>query len=77
MQKWLETFLTEKNLLDATILVEGSLGENSIPVQCLVDQIVAAPAHEQAQIKDVLVKIDFHNGDVMDFLTHISKAIAL
>ena len=31
---------------------------------------------EKKQIKNTLVKIDFHNGDIMHFFTYLAQAIA-
>jgi hypothetical protein len=36
-----------------------------------------APAHEQEQIKNTIVKIDFMAGDVRDFLRHLAQAPGL
>ena len=49
---------------------------NFIPVECLLQEIIQAPRHEQDGIKNMLVKIDFHNGDVMHYFKHLAQAIA-
>ena len=36
-----------------------------------------APAREQDGIKTMLVRIDFANGDVMDYFKHLAGALAL
>ena len=75
--EWLDTFIDEKALDTEQLLeVEGPSGLNLIPLGCLLDTIKAAPANEQADIKNVLVKIDFYNGDPMHFFKHIAQAIA-
>lgn len=43
----------------------------------VVDGIVAAPKNEQANIKNILVQIDFKNGDVMHFIKHLANALAI
>ena len=75
--KWLDTLVEEKNIADRAIEVEGASGLNVMPLEILTDAIKAAPAAEQAQIKNTLVMIDFKNGDVMHFFNHLAKAIAL
>jgi hypothetical protein len=76
--KWLETFINEKNLdTEHTFEIEGQSGLNLIPLGALVEHINVAPAHEQAAIKNTLVKIDFHNGDPLHFFAHLAQAIAL
>ena len=76
--KWLETFLSEKGIDSEELLeVEGASGINCIPVGCIVELARKAPKYEQAQIKSTLVRIDFVNGNVRHFLTHLAKAVAL
>ena len=76
--KWLDTFISEKGIdLDQTLTVEGSSGANYMPVQIIVDAIKSASASEQSQIKAMIVKIDFVNGDILHFFRHLGKAIAL
>lgn len=75
--KWIDTFLSEKNIDSEELLsAEGPSGENIIPVGCLVELMKSAPAREQAGIKTMLVKIDFVNGDVRDYLRHLARAVA-
>lgn len=75
---WIDTFLQEKGTdLDQFLEVEGDSGLNMIPVGVVVEAIKDAATHEQVQIKNMLVKIDFVNGDHMDFIKHLAKAIAL
>ena len=77
MKNWIYTLIEEKGLnLQTTIDVEGKSGLNIIPLGVVVEHILIAPTHEQNQIKNTLVKIDFHNGDVMHFFTFLAKAIA-
>jgi hypothetical protein len=76
--QWLDTFLSEKGIdLEAQFEVEGASGVNLMPYSVVVDGIKATTAAEQAQIKTVLVRIDFQNGDVCHFLRHIAKALAI
>lgn len=77
-KNWLNTFIDEKGIDRETIIeAEGASGTNFIPVGCLLEAIEAAPANEQQGIKATLVKIDFMNGNVMHFLKHLAKAIAI
>jgi len=76
--KWLDTFVAEKGIdLDLVLTVPGPSGDNMIPVACLIGMMKQAPAHEQNSIKAMIVKIDFRNGDVMDFFRHLARAIAI
>lgn len=75
--KWIDILIAEKGYdREHRFEVQGASGTNSIPLGCVVDAMKAAPADEQAKIKDVLVKIDFANGDCLDFFRHCSQAIA-
>lgn len=74
---WLKTFIEEKRIdTDQMIEVEGRSGTNWIPVGCLVEAMVAAPTHEQRGIREMIVRIDFQNGDVMRYFRHLARAIA-
>jgi hypothetical protein len=77
--KWIDTLLEEKGIDGEEVLeVEASDGTpNIIPIASLVEVIKSAPAHERAGIKTMLVKIDFVNGNVRDYLKHLAKAIAV
>jgi hypothetical protein len=75
---WIDTFLCEKGIGSDTLLeVEGNSGLNVIPVGCLVDAMKAASSGEQRSLKAAIVRIDFVNADVLPFLRHIARAIAL
>jgi len=76
--KWIDTFLSEKGIDGEEILqAEGEMGMNFIPVSALVDRLKGASEKEQKAVKDMIVKIDFHNGNVRHFLQHLCKAIAI
>lgn len=76
--KWLDTFTTEKGLdVEQVFTVEGASGPNYIPLGCVLDAIKSTTAHEQAQIKSMIVRIDFRNGDVCHYFQHLAGAIAL
>ncbi len=75
---WIDTFLSEKAIdMEKIIEVEGNSGTNYIPVNIVVDAMKATSDDEKKAIKATFVKIDFNNGDVMHFITHLAKAIAL
>ena len=76
-QTWFTTFIEEKNIdLERTFEFEDQNGFNMMPVGCVVEAVMGCSAKEQAQIKTVLVKIDFANGDVYHFLNHLAKGLA-
>ena len=74
MTEYLTALIEEKgSSLDTEIQVEGHIG---ITYQNLVEFIEQVPKEMQSQIKDMLVKIDFHNGDVFDYLNHLVEGMA-
>lgn len=77
-QRWFKTFIEEKGIdADAGITVEGPSGANFMTAQTVIDAIMKAPAHEQAGIKSMLVRIDFANAPVMPYFVHLAKALAI
>tara|TARA_B110000285_G_scaffold39814_1_gene43420 strand:+ start:302 stop:541 length:240 start_codon:yes stop_codon:yes gene_type:complete len=78
MKTYLNNLISEKANISMTtpIEVEGASGTNFMNVGVIVEHILIAPKTEQQAIKNVLVRIDFDNGDVLDFFKHLAKAIA-
>jgi len=75
--KWIDTLIEEKGYdTEHLFEVEGKSGANLIPLGCVVEAMKLAPDTERKRIKSMLVKIDFVNGDCLDFFEHCSKAIA-
>jgi len=76
---YLNTLLEEKGISQETVIeVTGSeWGTNFMPISVVVDFVSNLDTNTQNKIKDTLVKIDFHNGEVIDFITHIAKGIAI
>jgi len=77
-KEWLDTFVDEKGLdREQIITVEGRVwGDNFIPLQCVIDAAGQSTYYEQTKIKEILVRIDFGNGDPMHFFRHLAKGIA-
>jgi len=77
-EEWLDIFMDEKeiNLEDHFEVTSKSGTPNIIPYGVVIEHIKIAPKHEQDKIKNILVEIDFKNGDVRHFLRHLGQAIA-
>lgn len=75
--KWLDTFIDEKGI-DTNQIVEVKTENNThfFEIGNIIENIKATTREEQEQIKDMIVKIDFHNGDVIDYFSHLAKALA-
>mgnify|MGYP003675266796 FL=1 len=77
MKNYLDLLITEKGLnIETTFDVNGNSGLNIIPLGVVVEHILIAAKEEQTKIKNMLIKIDFNNGDVMHFFNHLAQAIA-
>tara|TARA_R110000787_G_scaffold204451_1_gene314952 strand:- start:1870 stop:2106 length:237 start_codon:yes stop_codon:yes gene_type:complete len=77
MKNFIYTLISEKNLnLETTFEVEGQSGLNIIPLGVVVEHILIASIKEQSEIKNILVKIDFKNGDIMHLFKYLAQAIA-
>ena len=75
--KWLDTFIEEKEInLQDTFDVKGKNGLNTIPYGVVVEHIKISTKQEQEKIKNIIVNIDFKNGDVLHFFKHLGKAVA-
>lgn len=78
--KWLDTLIEEKGIDPETTTVldgESETGNyNLMYLDCLIEAIKTAPKHEQQGIQKMLVKIDFLNGDILDYFRHLAKALA-
>ena len=73
---WFERFIEEKDVAPALWeLVDSEGNTHIIGNDVVIDHIKIVPDHEQAKIKDILVKIDFLNGDVNHFFRHLAGAI--
>ena len=69
-QKWFTTFLEEKGVDMAEFM-----GHHEVQAGDVCTKIMNTTKEEQKQIKDILVKIDFANGDVNHFFKHLAKSI--
>jgi len=76
MIKYLKTFFAEKNLpyIEWEIVAEDGMS-HFISNVIVIEHIETAPVIEQNKIADVIRKIDFHNGDVNDYLRHLAGAL--
>ncbi len=75
--KWLDTFVEEKGIdLEQVIEIKTETNTHYFEIGNIVDNIKATTPEEQAGIKDMIVKIDFHNGEVVDYFRHLAQALA-
>lgn len=76
--QWLDTLIEEKGInLDEQFQVEGPSGTNYMQYYNVVEAIKSTSANEKKGIKDMIVRIDFANGDIRHYFRHLAQAIAL
>ncbi len=74
--KWLDTFIAEKGIdLEATFQFDNDNGFNIMPYGVVVEAIKTTTGIERASIKTMIVKIDFANGDVLDFFRFLGRGL--
>ena len=76
--KYFRTLLNEKGInLETVLEVEGpTWGVNMIPVAVVLEFMENADRGVQVKMRNTLTKIDFMNGDCMDFIKYVAKFIA-
>lgn len=74
--KWLDTFIEEKGIdLNETFEIEANGQLHIFEIGNIVENIKITTQEEQEQIKNMIVKIDFYNGDVIDYFKHLAQAL--
>ena len=74
--KWFETFLEEKDLpYESWELVNKDGETHFIDTEVIIETIKNCNNKEQTGIKNMLIKIDFANGNVNDYFKHLAHAL--
>ena len=77
-KSWLNRFVDEKGLdREEMIVVDGPSGENIMNLGVVLEHLLIAPDREQSAVRDMIVRIDFVNGNVMHYFKHLAKALAI
>tara|TARA_R100000353_G_C6396081_1_gene166230 strand:- start:126 stop:374 length:249 start_codon:yes stop_codon:yes gene_type:complete len=77
MNNFFTTFFNEKNLDFQYYTVNSPNGTpNLIPSTVVIDAIKNTKGQEAANIKNTLIKIDFINGNIHNYLQHLAQALA-
>ena len=75
--EWFEAFLDEKKLPYESWEIMSENGTlNIIDSDAVIEHIKIAPDQERKQIKEIIVKIDFANGNINHFFKHLAGALA-
>ncbi len=74
---WLDTFIEEKGIdLGQILEVKTDKNTHYFEVGNIIENIKATIPKEQEEIKKMIIKIDFYNGDVVDYFKHLAQALA-
>ena len=75
-ENWLDRFLEEKNIdLFQEIEIETGNHFGYTNVGDVVSALSQLSIIEKGKIKNTFVKIDFRNGDVLNFITYLANGI--
>lgn len=75
--KWLDTFVEEKGIdLGQILEIKTENNTHYFEVGNVIENIKATTPEEQEEIKNMIIKIDFYNGDVVDYFKHLAQALA-
>ena len=78
IRKYIETLLTEKGIsLSHTFEIKSDslFGNHIVPLEVVIEFIETLSPPVQDQIRKTLIRIDFKNGNVLDFLEYITKGM--
>jgi len=74
---WLDTFIEEKEIdPNESFTIQTPNNTHIFEIGNVIENIKATSKEEQEQIRDMIVKIDYSNGDVVDYFKHLANALA-
>lgn len=74
---WLDTFIEEKEIPYANFKIEHAGNTHYIDNDQVIELMKQSTVQEQQQIKNIMVMIDFKNGDINHFLEHLAKGFVV
>ena len=72
---YFDRFFEEKEIPYQMFEIEHGDTVHFIDTDVVIEGIKNAPPSEQAQIRDMLVRLDFHNAPIVPFLEHLAGAM--
>ena len=76
-KNWIDTFIDEKDLpMDDTFTIDKNGTMNIMSYKTIYEHMLIANDQEQEQIKNMIVKIDYMNGNILNFFQYLGKLIA-
>ena len=74
--KWLDTLIEEKEIdLRDHFEIEKDEQLHIFDYGYIVEAIKLAPTHEKKAIQNMIVRIDFANGDITHYFRHLAQAL--
>lgn len=75
-EQWLDTFIEEKGIdLNEIFSIEANGEVHFFELGNVIENIKATSIEEQEEIRKMIIKIDFHNGDAVDYFKHLAGAL--
>tara|TARA_R110000824_G_scaffold332656_1_gene519272 strand:+ start:53 stop:304 length:252 start_codon:yes stop_codon:yes gene_type:complete len=76
-KNWIDTFIEEKDLpMEDTFTIDKNGTMNIMSYKTIYEHMLIANDQEQEQIKNMIVKIDYMNGNILNFFQYLGKLIA-
>jgi hypothetical protein len=76
-KNWIDTFIDEKDLpMEDTFTINKNGTMNIMSYKTIYEHMLIANDQEQEQIKNMIVKIDYMNGNILNFFQYLGKLIA-
>jgi len=76
-KNWIDTFIDEKDLpMEDTFTIDKNGTMNIMSYKTIYEHMLIANDQEQEQIKNMIVKIDYMNGNILNFFQYLGKLIA-
>jgi len=76
MKDYLYKLLEEKGIeLEETFDIEANGNLNIFQYGVIVEAILSTSIKEQQSIRNMLIRIDFKNGDIKHYLRHLAQAL--
>ena len=72
---YFDRFFEEKEIAYQMFEIEHDGYTHMIGTDVVIEGIKNAPPAEQAQIREMLVRLDFHNAPIVPFLRHLAGAM--
>ena len=76
-KNWIDTFIDEKDLpMEDTFTIDKNGTMNIMSYKTIYEHMLIANDQEQEQIKNMIVKIDYMNGNILNFFQYLGGLIA-